>query len=281
MAWKRNLTERVAEMCGVGKQVAEALEMVGAYSERLVNVQGIHEMSAVKNYRLGATLKKPDGRVFKYARAGATLNTDMGAENYLTQHVSYTTVAVAAAFGDTAVVIDVGSGDGVAADGVIAVDELEGGYVVFFPHSQNSFNRRILGNSGTAGAGEMTLELDDPIPVDLTVNTDHAECMASPYYELRSGSSNSKSKMGIPAVAATTVEPYHWLQTWGPCWVAPQGSVSVGNNHRQVVFRHDGSIDDHDSSDADVAQAQHAGFVLANAPGGGQGAAFILLQITQ
>lgn len=281
MAWKRLLSERVAAMCGVGKQVAEALEMVGAYSERLVNVQGIDEMSAVKNYRLGATLKKPDGRVFKYARATATLNTDLGAENYLSQHVSITTVATAAAVGDTAVVIDVGSGDGVAADGVIGVDELEGGYVVFFPHSQNSFTRRIIGNTGTGGAGEMTLELDDPIPVDLTVNTDHAECMASPYYALRSASSNTKSIMGLPSVAATAAEPYHWLLTWGPCWIAPQGSVSVGNNHRQVVFRHDGSIDDHDFNDGNVSEGQHAGFVLANAPGGGQGAPFIMLQITQ
>jgi len=70
-----------------------------------------------------------------------------------------------------------------------------------------------------------------------------------------------------------------WIQTWGPCWISPQAAVSVGNTNRQVVFRHDGSLDEHDYSDAYTTKAQHAGFVLANAAGATQGAAFIMLQI--
>jgi len=45
------------------------------------------------------------------------------------------------------------------------------------------------------------------------------------------------------------------------------------------LYLGDGSLDEHDYSDAYTTKAQHAGFVLANAAGATQGAAFIMLQI--
>ena len=240
----------------------------------------IWESGTTKNYSLGARFVTGDGRVFKYAKAGATLNTDMGCMSHDTQHVAYATIAHAAAIGDTTIVLDVAGSDGDNGDGAIAADELEGGYLIIFPHSDNSINRMILSNTVVAAeGGEMTLTLDAPLPVALTVDTDHGECMASPYLDVRSTTGGTTSVVGIPCVAAT-VGQYLWIQTWGPVWIAPQAAVSVGTNNRQVVFRHDGSIDEHDYSDANVAKGQHAGFVIQNAAGGGQGAAFIMLQIS-
>jgi len=120
--------------------------------------------------------------------------------------------------------------------------------------------------------------LDQQIPVELVADTMHGECMASPYLNVQATADSISSVMGIPTLVAT-VGQYLWLQTWGPVWIAPQGEVSIGNNNRNVVFRHDGSIDEYDATDAYTIKAQHAGFVLANAPGGSQGAAFIFLQI--
>ena len=82
----------------------------------------------------------------------------------------------------------------------------------------------------------------------------------------------------MPPIPATSGQ-YLWVQTWGPVWIAPQPEVSVGLYNRQVVFRHDGSIDEYDYLDAMTTKQQHCGFVLANAQAGGQGAAFIMLQI--
>jgi len=238
-------------------------------------IQDINEASNDKKYPIGMRLARGD-RVYRYAKAGGTLNTDLGAKNALTQHVSFTTIHSNALVGATEIVIDVAGTDGVNGDGVIAANELEGGTVVVYPHSDNSFTRGIVRNTATTGAGPMTLTLDAPIPVALTAASMHAECMASLYLNVKTLTSTTTSVVGVPTVAAT-VGQYLWLQTWGPCWIAPQAEVSVGNNNRRVVFRHDGSIDEDDVADANVSKGQIAGFVLANAPGGGQGAPFIML----
>lgn len=252
---------------------------------RLVEGQTVQELatapSTTQRHELGSRMATRDGRVFYYAKAGATLNMDLGCSPEQEQEHAYNTVAAAAVLGATSIVVDVAAGDGIADDGVIAVDSLVNGYVVVFPHSSNAFTRLITGNTVVAGGGgEMTLTLLNGIPAALDAgDVDHAESMASVYADVRTSTSTTKSIVGIPTFAAT-VGQYLWLQTWGPVWIAPQASVSVGNNHRQVVFRHDGSVDDHDSTDATVAQGQHAGFVLKQGNGGGQGAAFIMLQIS-
>ena len=124
----------------------------------------------------------------------------------------------------------------------------------------------------------MTLTLDDPIPVALVGDSDHAEAMASPYRNVQSGTGTTSSIVGIPTYPAT-MGKYTWLLTKGVGWVAPQAEVSVGNNVREVVFRHDGSLDEHDYSDANVAKAQHAGYALQNAAAGTQAAPFVMLDM--
>lgn len=252
---------------------------------RTINGQTVQELdtapSTTQKHEIGTRMTTRDGRTFYYAKAGATLNPDVGCETYEEQEVAITTIAAAAVLGAKSIILDVQSGDGIANDGVIAVNSLVNGYVVVFPHSDNSFTRLITANTVVAGGGgECTLTLLNGIPATLAAgDVDHGEAMASPYADVRVGSAADKSIVGIPTFKAT-VGQYLWIQTWGTVWIAPQTTVSVGNNHRQVVFRHDGSVDDHDYNDATVTQGQHAGFVLKQGNGGGQGAAFIMLQIT-
>lgn len=238
----------------------------------------INAISASQVYPLGTIMQKPDGREFVYAKAGATLNPDMGAKSYNQQHIAYTTIAASADVGDTEIILDVQVTDGDAGDGVIALNELVGGYIVVFPHSSNTFVRQIIGNTATTGAGEMTITLDIPIPAALVVDVDHGEAIASPYLDVRCTTEATSSIVGVPTYPAT-VGQYVWLQKKGIIWIAPQAEVSVGNNNRVIVFRHDGSIDEHDYSDENVTKAQHAGYVVQNARGGGQGAPFIMLDI--
>ncbi len=273
------------ESSGVGLVAFDATPLKTGVTEisntPLVGVaaQGINAASSTQRYPLGTIMRKSDGREYVYAKAGATLNTDMGAKSYNTQHVAYTTIAESADAGDTSVVIDVAGTDGDAGDGAIAANELAGGYVVIFPHSSNTFVRGIVGNTVVASTGgECTLTLDDPIPVALVGDSDHGEAMASPYLDVRSGTGATSSIVGIPTVAAT-VGQFLWLLKRGIGWVAPQAEVSVGTNNREVVFRHDGSIDEHDYSDSNVAKGQHAGYVVQNAAGAGQGAPFVMFDI--
>lgn len=245
-------------------------------------LQDLHQVSTTQRYPLG--LKYPisnplDLRGFRYAKAGGTLNTDVGAKNALRQCVAYAEIAADALAGAKLVSLTVAASDGVNADGNIAANELLGGSIVIFTHAGYTVNRMIVGNTATVGGGTMVVTIDKPLPCNLTATTMHGECMANLYLNVQTNIDNTMSVVGMPTMPAT-IGQYLWLQTWGPVWIAPQAEVSVGNNNRRVVFRHDGSIDEDDVSDANVSKAQIAGFVMANASGGGQGAAFIFLQIT-
>lgn len=241
--------------------------------------QNLHEVSTTKKYNLGTRLITGDGRVFKYGLAGGTLVPDNGVCSANIQQIGYSSIAVAAAIGATSISITAGETAGAAADGVIAENELAGGYFVSFTASVATCQRRlILSNEAVAsGGGTLVVVLDEGLHIALTTS-DHAECMASPYYNLQSGNDISKPIVGVP-VCAATVGQYCWIQTWGPCWVSPQATVGA-SGHNQVVFRHDGSLDDHDYSEAYATYAQHAGFVLSSAASGAQAAPFIMLQIS-
>jgi len=241
--------------------------------------QDIDEPSDTQNYAIGTKREAPDGEEWYYGKAGGTINTDMGCWAYNHQHVPYTTVAATKAKGVTSVVIDVGATAGVASNGAIAANELVGGRIVFFPHSDNSFVRTITANTVVAaGGGEMTITLNKPTPVIITADVTHCEAMASPYLDVRTGNSGGiRPFLGMASVPAT-VGQFFWIgkNVWG--WLAPQAEVGVGDHDNEIVFRHDGSVDEHDYSDAYNAKAQHAGHVLTRAANGTQGAPFIALK---
>ena len=111
--------------------------------------------------------------------------------------------------------------------------------------------------------------------------------MANPFLLLQQGGIGRLERqpiMGLPMLEAT-VNQFLWYQTWGPTWVAPQGTVGVGAHNVQGVFRADGTIQRHDPADGNAQYQQHAGFVMTipsvtHATPAGQAAPFIFLQIT-
>jgi len=234
--------------------------------------------NASQLYPLGT--KYVDGdRVFRYAKFMGTVNPDFGVKDTQPQSVAYATIAANALQYATTIVLDVAGTDGRGGDGAITVDYLAGGYIVVFDASSKAFTRQIKSNTVTTGAGEMTIVVTDPIPVALIEDTDHIECMASPYNYLTASTSNNYAVYGMPQLVYTSGQ-FGWIQTWGPTWIAPQAAVGSGSNNKIGIFRHDGSIDELDYSDANNSKGQIAGFVMTHAQGGGQGAPFFFLQIT-
>jgi hypothetical protein len=227
------------------------------------------------------TIYQPDERSFSYAYAGATLNSDMGCESADFQHIGYVSVAEDTVIGAKELILDTGASTGASGDGSFVLNELVNGTAVIFDKSQSSFCRRIVGSSVVAsGGGEMTIKLDQSMGVALIGDTDKVECVANRFIDVRTGANASKSIVGIPEYAAT-VGQYVWIQTWGPRWFAIQGAVGGSNNDREIVFRHDGSGDQHDYNDANTKFGQHAGWNMANAIGGAQGAPFVYLKISR
>lgn len=244
--------------------------------------QDVHQASDIQRYPIG--LKYPisdplDLRGFRYGQAGNTQIPDVGSHIALTQHVSWAVVADTPV-GSRTVVVTVGGGDGAAHNGAIAADELRGGYCVLTPHTANhTMHRMIRGNTAVlAPGGAMTITLDRPTDYILEL-VSHVEIMANPYLLLQQGNFPRQPVMGLPMVGAT-VNQFLWYQTWGPTWVAPQALVGVGAHNVEVVFRHDGSLDIHNPTDAMLQYQQHAGFVMTIPNGVGQAAPFIFLQIT-
>ncbi len=229
-----------------------------------------------QKYPIG-TIYVDGKKEYDYGIVKGTLNPDLGAHNTQPQHVAYATIAAAAAQYATEIVIDVAASDGRAGDGVIAKNELAGGECVVFDASSKAFNRGIIANTAVA-TGEMTVTLADPIPVALITDTDHAECMASPYRYITASINDMHVVVGMPQLVYTSGQ-FGWFQVRGPCWIAPQSAVGSGSNNILCIFRHDGSIDELDYSANTNNKGQIAGYVMAHAQAGGQGAAFINFMI--
>lgn len=261
----------------------DALRMYGERTIFGINLTGTDqhydEVSTVQNYLLGSRMLE-NGKVFYYARAGGTLVPDFGVKNPTVQHISFAAVAAAAALATT-VVITVGIGDGLLANGAIAANELVGGHIVLYPVGVTQHMvRRIVANTATiAGGGAMTITLDRPLSRLLGAGS-NGEAMASEYFAVVNDLSNSTAVVGV-AMMAATVGQFCWLQTWGPCWLSPTARVGAPalNNNRQVVFTTAGGIEIHDPANPIFEYAQHAGFVLATGPAGAQGAPFFMLQL--
>jgi len=237
------------------------------------------------NYNIGDRVALPDGRVFRYAKASGTLNSDLLAQHVTGQHVGYNALGASQSVGDKQITITVvAATEGVGGAGVIAEDELRGGNVIIFPHSENSINMGIIGNKALAADGtSLVVYLDATLPIAVDITADHAECIASPYSSVKASTTGDANRafVGLPMRAATTLQ-YVWLQTWGPCWVAPQSNAGAAAHSTQVVARYDGTIQAHDDTDSAVlgTDQQHVGFVLSRGAAAAQGAPFIMLQIS-
>jgi len=249
---------------------------------------GLYVADGTQRFCFGQRFLTNDGRVFKYAKAGGSLNIDLLAQSVVAQHISYSTAAVAAKAGDRKVSVAVAVTDGAAGGGAIAKDELAGGYIVIFSDVVATMNRGIVGNTAVAAGGSTTviIEVDRPLHVAVTAATSFHEVMASPYSSIKASTTGDRNRgfVGLPMVEATSGQCL-WIQTWGPCWVAPQGDLGAAADANQAVARYDGSIDVHMNASAEGGTGynypqQHVGFVLSHAPAGTQGAPFVMLQIS-
>lgn len=266
----KNKTGFIAANRIFGEQSIQGIPVLGG-------MQHYDEVSATQNYVLGARMTE-SGKVFHYAKAGGTLIPDQGVKINHNQSVAIAAVANAAV-GATSISITVGGGDGVAANGNIALNELVGGDIVLYlAGSQVHQSRRIVSNTAVIGGGAMTVVLDRPLSTALTGGNGNGEIQNNIYQDVVSDNDNTHRVAGIAPMAAI-IGQFLWLQTWGPAWLSPQAQVGTAFNSA-LGFREDGSIDEVDILDAVYnTKMQHAGYVLRPAPGGGQGAPFIMLEI--
>lgn len=256
----------------------------------MVSPQGIHEASDTQKLRLGTRMQRGD-RVFRYAKAGGTLKTDYIAHHWDMGISSYDTVPTATPAGSRTLWATIAATDGVAIDGVVAKDELEGGWVVVMKlkagASYTTYTFQILNNTAVAaGGGDTKLTIDSPLPYAATVSA-ATEITGNIYSNVQTLAGSGTEALaagrigvGQPMIDAT-VGQFCWLQTWGPTFVNPYGTAGNAATKNQLVIRQDGSVGDHDDSVASSEFAQHVGCIITRVAGGAetQGTPLIMLQI--
>jgi len=205
---------------------------------------GLYVIETTQRHVYGQRLLTVDGRVFKYCHSLGSLLSGFGAANIAPYNIG-AVLPAAAAVGDTEVLVTIASGDGYAADGVVAENELIGAYVVMGNGESLVQNRMIIGNTAVAsGGGTCTIKLDGGIANAMTISSSYCEIILNPYKYLSKGAYEYQAFMCVPALNAATGYNF-WGQTWGPCWVTPGGADATPGSSaddRTAYFVGDGSV---------------------------------------
>lgn len=243
--------------------------------------QGLYEQSATQNYLVGTRRISPLGRVYKYARATNVIKDCKYGVKFWAQigdGISYTAPKQTQEIDDTSIKV-AGAG--------ITENELIGGYVMIHTHGDlYQHFRGIVANTRTDGSGNVTITLDAPLKVAVTLSHG-VEVYPNPYASVRTASAGLEggtpneysSVAGMPNVKTTVADQYIWIQTWGPIWINPHGASCKGSasDCRRLVFDREGSISSQGETVAGaVYTEQYAGFIINR----GDGPPLIMLQIS-
>jgi hypothetical protein len=209
------------------------------------NVLGIYAVETTKRFVPGTRYTTWDGREYRYARStgAAQLYAAHGCQFSGTGYTAITTFGVAASIGDTGITIPA------ATHAALAEDELAGGYVIIFDGASDYYTttRMIVGNEAAAANAAFTVTLDAPLSYAITAATSKCETYTNPWNDIIVANNDALAFAGVPAASVSAAAQYFWVQTKGIAWVAPQAGVGLRSG-LGVTWRHDGSIDDVDTS---------------------------------
>jgi hypothetical protein len=187
--------------------------------------QGIFDISSTQKEALGTLRITPDGRKFRYAKAGATALSAgyMGVAVAGTALHINRSVAAAAAIGDKSVIVTVGAS-------AVTADQYKDGFLQINDGTGQGHNYPIDGNTAiSAAGGDVTVSLKDPIKVALVASaTSEVSLIPNPWYAVTEGTTQEKLPVGVAPVAVTAAY-YYWAQTGGVAICAVDGTPAVGS----------------------------------------------------
>lgn len=259
-----------------GKTRAQYLGSTGYISsDKYMDWDFLYETSTTRNplYNIGDRVALADGRAFRYGKTYSgmvfsSMKCAMTNINILvaekTSPTCIPTSAIAAGAHSAAFTVSAGT-IGTDRNGVIAVDELRGGYISLYLSSSDRPQRGIIGNTALAAAGtSITLYFDAAFPVEVPAST-QTEIMANPYSRLTNAndySSGNSAWMGM-ATVVPAVSSYVWIQTWGIYRCSPIGAGVGTMGAHEFMFASNGGIRNSQASIVTSALSeQHAGFLM-------------------
>ncbi len=241
---------------------------------------GLYTAEATQRFIYGTRKLTWDGRVFKYGNSTNTVTTtNVGLKFEAETIVIYSALLATPAAGATFCYIDAGG------SAAVAEDELAGGYITFGPGAWNVVTTRCITGNSLADSDGYTYVYFEGQPLPSATYT-RADLHYNPYAKLkyRGAAGNAYGSVaGLPNTITSAANEKLWIQTWGPCWIAPQtpiGAATLGTHNRQLTFRPDGAIDEHNYAETYNTKQQHAGFIMSYSPEGADGPPLIMLQIS-
>lgn len=255
--------------------VASPIDRTGIYK------LGVGAIETTQRFDFGTRNITQDGRVFKYCHSLGTLLSGFGAANIAPYNIG-AVLPAATAIGDTEVLVTIASGDGYAANGVVAKNELVGAYLVMGNGESLVQNRMITKNPVVAsGGGTCLVTIDVPCTDVMTISSSYCEIILNPYRYLSKGAYEYNAFMCVPVRNCTTGYNF-WGQTWGPCWVTPGGGDTTPGSSvddRTAYFVGDGSVNYGTQIDEERGH-QCAGFGIDTNSASLTAAPLLMLQIS-
>lgn len=193
---------------------------------------------------LGTRGITPDGRVFRYAKAGEALGAGKLCQDPLAiaNHDMDLVLQAAAAIGDKTIAVTLGAT-------LASLDQYKDGKIGVNDGPGEGHIYRIKSNPAAVSGATLVLTLEDGETVREALTT------AASLLGLEPNAYNgtllyNTSPDGIPTGVApieVTNAYYHWLQTWGDCMLLINGTVVLG---KMVVpgLTTSGSVDVHIST---------------------------------
>jgi len=184
--------------------------------------QGLFEISSTAKHAVGTRMQLADGRVFYYAKAGASALA-AGKLNFSVATVSGhedVDVSAQSAF-DKQVTVTVNTT-------AVTANQYAEGWISTRQTSGLGQFRKIRSNTATTETtGTSVLTLYDPLTAALLA-TGQADLIANPQLGVIESATEEQLPAGVPLVAVTA-SYYFWNQTWGLCNVLSNGAIPLGS----------------------------------------------------
>jgi len=182
--------------------------------------QGVYEMSATQKAELGYRIAFNDGRVFRYAKAGATALAPgkfckagvINESNCLNKAVNAAVVV-----GTYAVTLQTGRAYTTCEEGYLQINDVAGEGIMY----------KIKSGAANATTATYTdLVLYDPVATALTGSSE-GTIILNPYEQAEICSAVTDIILGVPPITVTA-EYFFWVQTWGIANVLSEGITPAG-----------------------------------------------------
>lgn len=195
-------------------------------TDQVVNPRDIRSDSDVQETNLGAKVVTPDGRAFRYVKAGATALVPGKLYDGPIAVANHTNIAVAsaAAIDDLTVTVTLGATEATAnqyAGGVLVVNDVTG--------EGHTYTIKSHPAADSGASLVVTLDDDEPILVALTTSS-QVSLVANQYNGVII---HATTEAGIPVgvgVNPVTASQFGWIQTRGPVSVLCNATTTLGDS---------------------------------------------------